>query len=275
MVKRILLLVLLAVNVVAYAQRKPKIKGNRNVIEVREDLPSFNAIRLDDNLEVYLEEGPTEGYVLEADDNLIDILKFRVADETLTISSFYNIRSKKKLRITVIFNRLNRIQITAGTVLAQDKIRTDGLDIIISGTGRAELAVNTEVLDIMLEGNASGDFNMEGDSLNITGKDRSKLRLYAVTETTTVQMMKNSTAFLEGFSNDLTIQLMDQTNFKAAQLEANRVTASLEANTSAEIFAVDTLELNASGASKTYVYGSGKINLAQFLDTSELYKRKK
>ena len=89
-------MVLLAVNVVAYAQRKPKIKGNRNVVEVKEDLPSFNAIRLDDNLEVYLQEGAAEGYVVEADDNLLDILKFRVVDGTLNISSFYNIRSRKK-----------------------------------------------------------------------------------------------------------------------------------------------------------------------------------
>ncbi|HLT50449.1 MAG TPA: DUF2807 domain-containing protein [Arenibacter sp.] len=273
--KRIILLVLLAVNVVAYAQRKPKIKGNRNVVEVREDLQPFNAIQLEDNLEVYLQEGPTEGYVLEADDNLLEILKFRVADETLTISSFYNIRSKKKLRITVLYNRLNRIHIAAGTVLTTEKIRTDGLEVTISGMGRAELGVDAEMLDVKLEGNANGDFNMEGDSLNIEGRDKSSLKIYAVAETTTVQMAKNSSAFLEGYSKDLTIKMREQASLKAAKMEANTVTATVEGNTSTEIFAVDTLELNASGASKTYAYGSGKINLTEFLDTSELYKRKK
>lgn len=273
--KRILLLVLLTVNVVAYAQRKPKIKGNRDVVEVKVDLPSFNAIRLDDNLEVYLQEGTTEGYVLEADDNLIDILKFRVVDETLTISSFYNIKSRKKLKITVLFNRMNHINITAGRVLTTDKFRTDGLDVTISGMGRAELAVNTEMLNINLEGNASADINMEGDSLNIVGKDKSKLKLYAVAEATSVQMVKNSSAFLEGFSHDLTLKLMEQASLKAALLESNIVKASMEANASAEVLVVDSLELNASGASKTYVYGNGKINLQEFLDTSELYKRKK
>lgn len=273
--KRILLIVLLTVNVVAYAQRKPKIKGNRNVVEVREDLPSFNAIRLDDNLEVYLQEGNTEGYVLEADDNLLDILKFRVADGTLTISSFYTIRSRKKLRITILFNRLNHIEITAGSVFTQDRFRSDGLDVVISGTGAAELAVNTGTMNIRLEGNANGDFNVEADSLNITGRDKSKLRLYTVAESTTVDMMKNASGFLEGFSHDLTLKLMEQANLKAAQLESNIVKASLEANASAEVYAVDSLELNASGTSKTYVYGAGKINLQEFLDTSELYRRKK
>lgn len=273
--KRILLVVLLAVNVVAYAQRKPKIKGNRNVVEVKEDLPSFNAIRLDDNLEVYLQEGAAEGYVVEADDNLLDILKFRVVDGTLNISSFYNIRSRKKLRITVLFNRLNHIDITAGRILTSDKFRSDGLDVTISGMGKAELAVNVGTLNIKLEGNASGDINVEADSLNIEGRDKSKLKLYAVAESTTVQMMKNATAFLEGFSNDLTLKMTEQASLKAAQLETNRAVAFVEANTSAEVYVVDSLELNASGASKTYAYGAGSINLQEFLDTSELYRRKK
>lgn len=275
LVKRILLLILLTVNVVAYAQRKPKIKGNKNVVEVREDLPSFNAIRLDDDLEVYLQEGAAEGYVLEADDNLIDILRFRVENGTLTISSFYDIRSRKKLRITVLFNRLNRIDITAGRILTNDKFRSDGLDVNISGTGKAELAVNSGTMNIRLEGNANGDFNVETDSLNIEGKDRSRLRLYTVAESTTVQMVKNSSAFLEGFSNVLTIKLREQAGLKAAQLEADRAVVSLEANTSAEVYVVDSMELNASGASKTYVHGAGKIVLNEFLNASELYRREK
>lgn len=273
--KRILLLTLLTFNVVAYAQRKPKIKGNRNVVEVREDLPSFNAVRLDDNLEVYLQESSSEGYVLEADDNLVEILKFRVVDGTLSISSFYNIKSKKKLKVTVLFNRMNHVSLTAGKVIATDRFKSDGLDIAVSGTGRAEMAVNTEMLNIKLEGSATADINMEGDSLKIEGSGKSKLRLYAVAEATSVQLMKNSSAFLEGFSHDLGISLKEQTVLKAAQLESNLIKASLQANSSAELYAVDSLELSASGASKTYAFGSGKIILHEFVDTSELYKRKK
>lgn len=273
--KRILLLVLLTVNVVAYAQRKPKIKGNRNVMEVREDLPSFNAIRLDDNLEVYLQEGPTEGYVLEADDNLVDLLKFRVVDGTLSISSYYAIRSRKKLKITVFFNRLNAIKVTAGRVMATDRFRSDGLDVAISGAGSVELTVNTQLLNIGMEGNSNANINMEGDSLKIDGMDRSKLKLYAVAESTAVQIARNSNIFLEGFSHELNIKLAGQATLKASQMESNIVKANLGGNTSAEVYVVDSLELRASGASKTYVYGTPKIDIQEFLDTSELYKRKK
>ncbi|HCO83723.1 MAG TPA: DUF2807 domain-containing protein, partial [Arenibacter sp.] len=42
---------MLLVGCLVYSQRKPKIKGNRNVIEVRETLPPFNAVQLDDDLD--------------------------------------------------------------------------------------------------------------------------------------------------------------------------------------------------------------------------------
>ena len=58
------------------AQRKPKIKGNKSIVEVNEDLPFFNAIEVRDDLEIFLKETTIPGYSISADDNLIDILRF-------------------------------------------------------------------------------------------------------------------------------------------------------------------------------------------------------
>ena len=81
----------------AFAQRKPKIKGNKKVVEVVEELPPFNAIELNDDLKIFLEKSSSEAFIIKADDNLIDVLKFKVVDSTLIITSFYKIISKKKL----------------------------------------------------------------------------------------------------------------------------------------------------------------------------------
>jgi len=61
MVRHFLLFFMLTVSCVVYSQRKPKIKGNKNVIEVRETLPPFNAIELNDDLDIVLQAASTEG----------------------------------------------------------------------------------------------------------------------------------------------------------------------------------------------------------------------
>ena len=85
--KNLITLIVLVACFQTYGQRKPKIKGNKSVIEVREELPAFNAIEIIDDLEILLQKGASEGYVLNADDNLVDVLKFKVEDSTLFISS--------------------------------------------------------------------------------------------------------------------------------------------------------------------------------------------
>lgn len=272
--KQIILLVLLTVTLAAYAQRKPKIKGNRNVIEVKEDLPPFNAIVLEDDLEVVLKFGPKEGYELEVDDNLVDVLRFKVENETLTISSFYNISAKKRLNITVVFNYLNYLKLSKGKIFATDTFATDALKVDINGGAKVELSLNTEFLDIHMNENSNGEFRMEGDSLNIDLGDRAKLNLYAISEAINVNLVKHSSALLEGFSDNLEFNLMENANLKASKMEVNTIVAFLEGNTSAEIFATKTVKLFASGSSKTYVYGEGKIDLQEFLDSSELHRRK-
>ncbi|MEO0528457.1 MAG: DUF2807 domain-containing protein, partial [Bacteroidota bacterium] len=123
--KKFIIVVLILSYGTVTAQRKPKIKGNRVVVEVREELPAFNAIELNDDLEITLHKSADPGYVITADDNLIDVLKFKVADSTLMISSFYKIIAKKKLEITINYRELESITMKEGKIGMEDIINTD------------------------------------------------------------------------------------------------------------------------------------------------------
>ncbi len=273
-VKHILLFFLLTVSCIVYSQRKPKIKGNRNVVVVTETLPSFNAIQLNDDIEIKLQSSSVEGYTIEADDNLIDILNFKVEDQTLIISSYYKVTSKKKFDITVNFSRLNEVSAYDGKLVAKDGIITDLLHLSTFGSAEVDMDVNTEVLSIIMEGNSRGDLKVDSDTLNVSLMAKAKLGLYGVIKTAEVVMTQNADADLEGVTDTLVVNLFDNADLKAKRLEANYAEASLEGNASVEVWCTNELQLSSQGSAKTYVYGEGKIGLLQFLDTSELYKRK-
>lgn len=258
----------------AFSQRKPKIKGNKSVIDVVESLPAFNAIELNDDLDITLAKSNQEGYTLKADDNLIDVLKFKVSDSTLVISSFYKITSKKKLEITINYYELTRVTIRDGRIRMKDVIESEELTVETYGSSKLELNAETSYLKLVMEGNSSGDFNIQSDSLNIVLKDRVDAGVYAVSEIVNVQMNTNSAVNMEGTAYALSAHLFDKANLKARKLQAEGVEVIAEGSPSARVYASKDFELTARGSSKTYLSGDAKIDILEFLDTSELHKEK-
>ncbi|MEP3207820.1 MAG: DUF2807 domain-containing protein [Maribacter sp.] len=258
----------------AFAQRKPKIKGNKNVVDVTENLPAFTAIELNDDLDINLVKANQEGYALTIDDNLIDVLKFRVDDSTLVISSFYKITSKKKLDITINYYEISSITLRDGRIQMKDVIETDELTINTYGSSKLQLNADTNLTNLTMEGNSSGDLSFESDSLNIVLKDRIDVSIYSTSERNNIQMNSNASAKMEGTAYALSATLFDNANLRARKLEAEGVEIIAEGSPSARVYANTDFELTSKGSSKTYLSGSAKIDILEFLDTSELHKEK-
>lgn len=255
-----------------FGQRKPKIKGNRNVVEVSEELPPFSAIVLSDDVEVMIQKGSVEGFALEADENLIDVLKFEVTDGTLYISSFYNITSKKKLNITILYTELDALTISNGLITMKDVITSDYLDVKASGASRMILNASADVINIHMEENSSGDFNVASDSLNLSFKDRIDAKVYATGKNNTLFMYKNASVKMEGNSDFFSATLYGDSKLKAQEFNGKKVVVSAEDSPNIEVYAADEFELSSKGASKTSLYGNPKITILEFLDTSQLHK---
>lgn len=274
MKKFTLLVVVLFISFSGYTQRKPKIKGNKNVIQVREDLAPFTAIELVDDLDIVIQKASQEGYALELDDNLLDVLKFKVDNGVLKISSFYNITSKKKLEITIFFQELRSIKMLNGKISMKDVISTDRLKVATFGTSRLELNATADIMDITMEEISSGDFNLASDSLNITLKDRIDVKLYTTGSSNNIYMYKNASAKLEGSADFLMAKMYGNSSLKAADLQSNDVLLISEDSPDIEIRALNTLQLSSKGGTRTKLYGEAKITILDFLDTSRLEKER-
>lgn len=272
MKKCVILLLITMISLPVFAQRKPKIKGNKNVIEVKDNLESFKGIELLDDLDIILQKATQEGYALVLDDNLVDVLKFNVENEILQISSYYTITSKKKLEIIVFYQELGSLKMSNGTIRMNDVISTERLKVHTAGTSRLEMNATADIIDITMEEISSGDFNLAGDSLNIILKDRIDVRVYTTGTNSNLYMYKNASAKVEGNTDFLMAKLHGQSTLDASGLEATDVYLGAEDATNAGIRALNGFQLSAKGASKTKLYGNPKITILDFLDTSHLEK---
>ncbi len=271
--KNILVVLLLIVPIIVLGQRKPRIKGSRIVTEVNEELPPFNAIILNDNLDIVLKKSFGPGYEIVADDNLIDILKFEVQDGTLVISSYYDVTAKKQFDITVTYTDLRAITLKDGSILSNDVIQSDELFVDGFNNTRLDIKASASVMNINLENTSHGDFNVDVDSLNITIGNRADAYIYAVNGTSLVDLDENAALTLEGTSNTIQARLVGNSKYKGESMEAGTVKATLEEDATADIYAHGDFELGAKGRTRVYLYGEPKITVLEFLDTAQLIKK--
>jgi hypothetical protein len=272
---KLLLLILLCTTLAIQAQRKPKIKGNRTVIEVKEALPPFTKLELRDDLDVTLRRSSEETYTVSADDNLIDVLKFRVDDSTLVISSFYQITSKKKLDIEIAYTQLNSIMLSDGRLTSIDKISSEELIITTLGSAKIELGADTGLVKINMQDNSSGTFNLTTDSLAVTLVNKADASIYSNSFNNVLTMRDNTSLQIEGTADNFGITLEGNANLRAEDLEARKISATLGASSDARFYVTESINLRQQGSSRCYLYGDPTIELKQFTDTAELFKRKK
>ena len=267
-----LLAVLLLSVLPAQAQRKPRIKGNRQVIEILENLPPFRHVRLADDLEVHLERGDSEGYRLEVDDNLVDVLRFDVADSTLVIASFYQITGSKKLDITVRYRELASVRAEAGSLVSEEVIEGNTLAISTTEAARLQLRLRAPLVSLEMDGNSRGDLNAEADSLHIALSDHTDVNLYTVNQGMALEQGGHASLSLEGVSTEAAVGLSDNASLKAEGLVASRMKARLEGSAVARVRADSELELDAAGGTRTYLYGQPQVRITRFVDRAELHK---
>ncbi|MEA1784591.1 DUF2807 domain-containing protein [Arenibacter sp. GZD96] len=256
-------------------QRTPTIKGNRNVVTINENLPPFHTIELQSNLDIYIAESAAHGYSLIADENLVDILKFSVEDGVLVISSYYKIKSKKKLEITIHYEALDAIRLHDGRLETKTQLKAyEQLEVHTFGFSKIELQAKGSIINIRMADSSSGNFNVACDSLNFEAKDRVRASYYGNTDNQVVRLHRNAKVDAEGTTNQLEALLYENSEFKATTLQSSAVSASLNDSATLSVWATDSLMLSSKGSARTFLYGDPKIEIREFLDTSQLIKKK-
>jgi len=267
-----LLIFVLLVCSPGYGQRKPKIKGNRSVTTVDKPLNAFSHLQVTDDLEVVLEPGNQEAVRIEADDNLIDILRFEQDGDTLKISSFYTITGSKELNIILTYQNLKTLRVEHGGVVAEQSIDAGAFDIHLSEGATAILAVRAAQVQLDMEGNASSELNIVSDSLVARFADQSRAFIYSSEGALDFSLSGRAAVTLEGTGKSLTLSMTDNAALKAAGMEVGEITAFLNANTQAHLFSLTNLAFEGRDKSKLFVYGEPKIEVLGFFDMAELHK---
>jgi len=148
------------------------VRGNGNVVKETRQVNPFTGVDASAGINVYLFQGNEEKVVVEADENIKDLIVTRVEGDVLKCYVKGSILSSKKMNVYVNFKTLNKINASSGSdVFGETVINAERLDLDVSSGAEMKVEVNATHIkcnassgsDAIVKGTASS-FKAEASS---------------------------------------------------------------------------------------------------------------
>lgn len=272
----ILLLVVLSVTL-TFAQKKEKIKGSKTATTEEREVGFFEALVVEDNLEVQLERGEHTELKIEADDNLHDIISFDLSNKILRIYATKQATNYKKLIVRVTYtNDLNLITSKdESTVSATQQLLLDAITIKVYDNSKQFLNVVTKKFILQSDDKSKTELNLKSEIATFEmSKNASLIALATITELK-VDMYQKSTATIEGEATSAVIRLENNSDFTGSKFAVENVDITTESNSSGSVNAVKTVTIDAAEKSEIQLVGAATIEIRKFIDEAKLIKKLK
>ena len=139
------------------------VDGNGKVVKETRNVSNFDAIKIGGAFDVYLKQGNSESLVIEADENLMDLIKTDVRGGTLVIDTRENIRNSKELNIYITFRQLEKLNLSGAVEVKSDgKLKFD--DLSIDGSGASEIDLELEVDKLSCDFSGASEISLTGSA---------------------------------------------------------------------------------------------------------------
>jgi hypothetical protein len=138
------------------------ITGNGTVVKETRDLTGFSGVHLSSGIDVLLSEGDDFEVVVEADENLLEVIKTEVKGNILEVGTDrVSIRQAKAKRVHVTLPELKALKISsAGDCDGQTLFHCEDLRLEVSSAGDLLLEVEAGRIDLNIS--SSGDVKLAG-----------------------------------------------------------------------------------------------------------------
>jgi hypothetical protein len=215
------------------------VEGSGEVIVEQRDLPVYNSIEAHGDIELYVTQLNT-GVEVHAESNLIKYVRTYVEDQTLIVEiadtdgGDINLKPLEPIRVYVKLVRIKDVSLYDGVILTSSQLVADGGEINVSLTGESWGYVNA----------------IRTGTLHVSLSEGSELQV------------------IDGQVTEQYVSASGESIYAADWLRSETTEIQLSDNSEATIWAEDTFNVNLSGGSMAYYYGS-PVNLNEVRSTGD------
>lgn len=237
--QRIRYIIVVSVLLIASLQIQAQVAKGNGVLKVDiRDLSGFTEVIAQGSFDLYLIQGQEEAVRIETDENLVDFFQTRIEGEVLYIEMTADIRKYKEINVYVALKELKSVTLLNEIYLkSENVIQFDELSLYSSGMSRIDLELFASKLD--------------------------------------AEFTDGTYAYLRGYTEYLNMEIHDETDLNAFDLQADYCNIKSSGLTEVMINVEKDLKLMVTGGSNVYYLGDPKISQRVFSSTGFIVKRKK
>ncbi len=275
MIKKFVFLLVVLAGMSVNAQKKPKIEGNKEVsLLIKEIAADFNAVEVNDDLEINLQQGSNNRFRLNADSNLHTVVQFIVTDSILKIFTTDQITSSKKLEIDLTVKELEHLIVKHGSkVKGAGQLKSDKFYLSGYNNSRIDLDLSASDVTVSLHRNAGGKLRIQSENTTVIMNDRTDLKATVIADKLRTTLNNSADLDLEGDVDYAAFNLKKSSTLNARKMNVR--SADLYTSNTSDVYvnASRNLEVYAQGKSKVYVYGDPKVEIKGLTDKSKIIKK--
>jgi len=160
------------------------IVGSGRLITEERSVTEFHSVELRGSGRLYVTQGEPQRLVVTTDDNIMPYLRTDVRHGVLVVYTKPGIHHPTDLDVNVTMARVRGLSLSgSGIIEGQNQIRSDSIDIAISGSGDASLAIMAKEASTRLSG--SGRMSLDLDCGSLVSRISGSGRLYLTGESQT------------------------------------------------------------------------------------------
>lgn len=275
--KSILLLALVSLNLGLWAQSSEKIKGNKNVTIKQTYIDDFEAISIGSDFNIDLIYNSKPSIEIETDDNLHEVIKFEVADGTLTMTTTKRITSKRALKITVNYgDALKSIEVRdKAEVRSLTSMELSSTNLLVRDNARVYLNIKATDFTFKASGKSKTRLNITSDSTKIELSDDCKLDALVNSPKTEFDLYQRGNGTIEGDTEELQLRVDNSSKFFGNNFTSKTCYLLVEGSSDVTIEVTDQLTLDASGNTETFLYGEPAIIIKRLSGSARLQKKER
>ena len=274
--KKIITLSFLLITVLAFAQKKEKVKGSKIVKLEQKQVNDFDSLELEDNLEIFLIKGNECGIEIEADDNLIEYIEYKLTGKNLRISTSRDISSYKKLSVRVTYtDKFNLVTAKDETNLtALSDVVLDNVTFKSYDYAKLFLNAKTKNFTLMANDRSKVELNLKSEKTAIDLSKNAYVKALISSGEMKFDMYQKASAEVEGDVLDLKLRLDNNTDFTGRKLTTKNALVEVSGYANSSINISNIAIIDASGNSEIAVFGEPvKIEIKHLIDSATLRKK--
>jgi hypothetical protein len=217
------------------------IEGNYDVMTETRQVPDFHRVFNEGEFDVYIVQDGLNEVVVEAESNLIPMIRTRVEGSSLVIDTKDNLQNHFPMKVTVHTAELTEVGLSGSGLFHAENLVVEDFEISLSGSGDMYISGTADLVDCDISGSGDIDLGVTCDKVEATISGSGDMELW-------------------GTADNGDFKISGSGEIRAYELILQDCDATISGSGNMYVNVEDHLDVKISGSGNVYYMGNPVIN---------------